>query len=130
MHELAIIKDIIDVIQREASLHGIKRVHKARLKIGRLAAIQPEQLKACLAAYDPDNLLQGLKLEVEEEPVELECRRCGSIFGDARFEDIEFAHCIAHAPMTYLPSACPKCESDDARLVLGNGIHLVEIDGE
>lgn len=130
MHELAIVREIIETVQKEASSHGLRHVSKARLKIGKMAAFRPEQLQSCFGVCERDGSLANMKLEVEEEQVELECERCHNIWVDTRFEDMEFAHQIAHNPIAYELPHCPKCRTAAPKVVSGNGVRLIEIEGE
>ncbi len=130
MHELSIAQKIIETIEEEANKSGLERVISAKLKIGRMAAFQKEQLEFCLVTYEKTDMLEDMRFEIEEVPVGLKCKACGQEYLDARFDDAEFAHDIAHAPALYIPPPCPSCSSDDVTMVSGNEMTLVSIEGE
>lgn len=130
MHELAIAQKIIETIEAEADKNGMSKVYSAKLKIGRMAAFQKEQLEFCLKTYEKDAMLDDMKFEIEEVPVELTCNACHQRYVDARFDDDEFAHDIAHAPALYIPPPCPVCTSDNVAMTSGNEMTLVSIEGE
>lgn len=130
MHELSVAQRIIEVIEREVARSGINRVCSARLRIGKMAAFQREQLEFCLATYGKGGALEGMTFEIEEVPVRLACRACGHLFPDGRFDDEAFAHEIAHSPLLYAPSPCPSCSSGDVEVSSGRELELVELEGE
>jgi len=130
MHELALAQKIIETIEAEAEKNGMSKVYSAKLKIGKMAAFQKEQLEFCLKTYEKDGILEDMKFEIEEVPVELTCNACHQKFVDARFDDDEFAHEIAHAPALYIPPPCPVCTSEDIEMTSGNEMMLVSIEGE
>jgi hydrogenase nickel incorporation protein HypA/HybF len=113
-----------------AEKHDIKRVKTIRLKLGQMAAAHPKQLAFGFETYAKGSRLEGARLEIEELPLVLKCDDCGMRFGDKRMDDHDFAHDIAHAPMTYLPPPCPSCKGESIRITQGQEMELVDIEGE
>ena len=130
MHELSIAQKILETIEEEATKNGMTKVRRAKLRIGKMAAFQKEQLEFCLKTYEKDEMLEDMNFDIEEVPVELICKSCAQKFLDARFDDPEFAHDIAHAPSLYLPPPCPSCSSEDVTMISGNEMTLMSIEGE
>lgn len=130
MHELAIVQKIIAAADKAAKENNIDRVSVLRLRLGQMAAAHPDQLNFGFATYAKGSRLEGAKLEIEEVKVELKCPKCGHLFGDARFNDHEFAHTVAHAPMAYTSPNCPKCGANDATVVHGQEMEMINLDGE
>lgn len=129
MHELSIAQRIIEIIEAEAEKNGIAKVRRARLKVGKMAAFQREQLEFCLMSYEKGDALKGMVFDIEEISVKLECAKCKKIFDDGRFSDAEFAHEIAHAPLLYSPPNCPECGCVESEIVSGREMEIVEIEG-
>jgi len=130
MHELSIAQKIIETIEAEALKNGMAKVRRAKLKIGKMAAFQKEQLEFCLSTYEKNPILEGITFEITEIPVELTCNVCGRNFTDPRFDDNEFAHDIAHAPALYFAPPCPACASEEISIVAGREMELTSIEGE
>lgn len=130
MHELHIAQRIIDTIAAEAAKSNISKVRMAKLKIGKMAAFDKEQLEFALASSEKNETLEGMKFYVDEIPVELECKDCGHNFIDKRFDEMDFAHQIAHAPALYIPLKCPLCGSEDVAVICGSEMELISIEGE
>lgn len=130
MHELAIIQKIVVAVSQAAEKNGIKSVKRIRLKLGQMAAAHPEQLSFGFKTYAKGSRLDDAELLIEEIKMVLECQRCRTPFGDERFNDHDFAHTIAHAPLTYIPPNCPKCGNADVHIKKGQEMELVDIEGE
>lgn len=130
MHELSIAQRIIEIIEEEAAKNGIAKVALAKLKIGKMAAFQKEQLEFCLSSYEKNETLEDMRFEIEEVPVSISCKTCGKNFIDSRFDDGEFAHHIAHAPALYEAPECPSCKSTDVAVTSGREMELVSIEGD
>lgn len=129
MHEFDIIDKILNLISEEAGKQGFKRVKEAHLRVGKMNALEKEHFDTTLASRN-EQKLENMNLNVEEIPVELFCNNCGSCYIDPRFDDPSFAHTTSHAPELYLAPPCPECGSPGARIIYGNELKLVWIDGE
>ena len=119
MHEMAICETLVGLIEREARARGLKSVRRARLRVGKMAAFELSQLTICLKGMPQRGLLRDTAFEIEEIPVTLKCRLCGATSVDERFDDLGFAHSIAHAPEFYMPLPCPSCGGSGLDLVSG-----------
>jgi hydrogenase nickel incorporation protein HypA/HybF len=130
MHELALAKCLVELIEENARAHSLSSVRRARLRVGKMAFFDPDNVKYCFDSYGKNDLLKDIKLEIETVPVNLECRDCHHTWQDQRFDDDAFAHEIAHHPAQYQSPPCPKCGSAAAKLISGNEMQLAEIEGE
>lgn len=117
MHELAMVEKIIKIIEIEAQKNNISKVSIARLRVGKMAALQKDYL-----------MFKDIKFEIDEVPVEIECKSCGEHFIDARFDNANFAHSISHAPLLYIPTPCPNCGEEGGVVIAGNELDLVSIE--
>lgn len=129
MHELAIVQKIVNAANTAAEKNNIKRVKVLRLRLGQMAAAHPEQLQFGFETYAKGSRLEGAEFEIEEVRVELECNKCHVLFNDPRFDDDDFAHTIAHAPLAYLPPMCPNGH-EGAKIVKGQEMELIDLEGE
>ncbi len=128
MHETVICERLVGIIEREARQRGLSRVTRAKLRVGKMAAFELEHLEICLKGMPQQGMLSGTAFEIEEAPVTLKCGACGKQHVDARFDDIAFAHRIAHAPEFYLAPPCPSCGSSEVAIVDGRGLDLLAIE--
>ena len=77
MHELSIVRGIIDTVSESAQTAKAKKVKVVYLRVGALAGVVKDAL---LFSYDlaiPETMLEGSTLIVEELPVLIFCRACG-----------------------------------------------------
>lgn len=130
MHELSLIKRIIDNVEAAAQKANLKMVKSVRMRIGKMAGFEPEQLQFLFKTYEKSPGFKDTILEVEEIPVELECPECKHTFIDAQFDNHEFAHTVSHAPMAYTPPSCPKCGANGPKIIKGRELDLVDMEGE
>jgi len=130
MHELALVKKIIESAEKAAKANNIKKVSVLRMRIGKMAGFAPDQLTFLFDTYEKDPCLDGTKLEVEEVEVELECPECKHAFIDKRFNDHDFAHTVSHAPIAYEAPSCPKCNANGPCIIHGKELDMINLDGE
>lgn len=130
MHELGLITKIIDNARNAAIKADINSVSVVRMKIGKMAGFEPEQLNFLFTTYEKDNRLKNAKLEIEEVPVKLRCTGCQHTFIDERFNDHAYAHAISHTPYAYVPPPCPKCHAINPEMINGKELYIVDLEGE
>jgi hydrogenase nickel incorporation protein HypA/HybF len=114
MHEATIIRKVVDVVTQQLAEEGWPgRVRAVRLRMGRLAAAVPDNLRFLFRILTQDTPLEGAVLEIEPVNVKMRCRSCGAEYvvvdGDFR---------------------CRSCRSSDAELTEGREmiIDSVEVD--
>ncbi len=127
MHEMAICEALAGAIEREAQSRGLSRVSRAQLRVGKMLAFELEQLEICLKGMPQQSLLSGTTFELEEASVRIRCRNCSAERIDTRFDDMAFAHRIAHAPEFYRPEACPSCGSLEADIIDGRDYRVLDL---
>jgi hydrogenase nickel incorporation protein HypA/HybF len=114
MHELTIIKQVIDVIQErvdDGSLGGrIRRVH---LHVGKLSAAVPANLSFLFGVISEGTPLEHASLEITEVPMSYSCKTCHAVF-----------------PTDRPVSRCPVCRSRNLVMVAGRELLIdsVEVD--
>lgn len=61
MHELALTRDIVDIVCKAA---GNRRVHQVTLQIGRQTCVAPEAIQFCFEAAAQGTLAEGARLDI------------------------------------------------------------------
>jgi hydrogenase nickel incorporation protein HypA/HybF len=112
MHELSMAQGIINAILEIAESNNATEVNEVTIEIGRLAMINPEQLKFILGVLVENTLVEDAKFNFEEIPVELDCQDC-KFHGDAEIDDKDH-----YAPMV----KCPECGSLKVDILNGRDI--------
>ena len=81
MHELAIAKNIKDIVDEEIKRHEeIKKVERIKLVIGSLHAVVPEALRFNFKLLCNGTALEDVVLDIKEIPVEGKCNNCEKSF--------------------------------------------------
>jgi hydrogenase nickel incorporation protein HypA/HybF len=112
MHELGVANEILGVAVSEAERHGSRKVSSIRLRVGVLRAIEPGNLSFLFEHVARGTVAEGATLEIDEEPVRVECPSCG--VSDARS----------------MPWECPTCGGAGLSATGGDALEIVflEID--
>jgi len=113
MHEIGIANSILDAVRHESYLRHGARVVKVGLRIGELAAVDPESLRFCFGALVSGTDLDPLALDLEFHPRRNRCRRCGELFRVAEF-----------------PANCPECYSTETEFASGDELEFAYMEIE
>ncbi|HZQ24149.1 MAG TPA: hydrogenase maturation nickel metallochaperone HypA [Terriglobales bacterium] len=113
MHEMSIASSILEAVASEAARCPGSRPEKVGVRIGELAAVDPESLRFCFEALIRDTDLQQLELEIEFKPRRHGCSGCGEEFNVIDY-NIE----------------CPHCGCLNTRCISGDELELVYVEVE
>jgi len=80
MHEMGIAYSVLAAVRTEAKHHPGQAPIKVGVRIGELAALDPEALRFCFEAITRDTDMEALELEIEVCPLRYQCRDCGEQF--------------------------------------------------
>ena len=113
MHELSIALSLVDLAIGEADRQG-GRVCALHLKVGAMAGVVPDALRASYEMACTDTPLAGSRLVIEEVPVVVFCPQCE-----------------AERPLDGVQSlCCPTCGTPASRLEHGRELELVAMEIE
>ncbi len=112
MHELGVLMQVVDMVERTAEENEIEKVEKIVLQVGELASVVPKYLEACYEPAVYNTSLQDTELEIEIIPGNCKCADCGHVFN-------------------FLKSnrKCPECGGDQLILMSGREFYIKEIIG-
>ena len=112
MHELSIVKTVIEQVRQEVRAAGHPgRVLRLELAIGRLSGVHPDAIEFALEMLAPGTLLEGAELAIDRPKARCCCRAC-----DAQTE------------IDGWPSECPECGSIDFTIEGGREMLLRTIE--
>ncbi len=74
MHEMGIACSILDAVAKEAGRHPGVRATRVGVRIGELAAIDPEALRFCFEVMVKGTEQDGLQLEIERRAAQTPVR--------------------------------------------------------
>ena len=78
MHELAICQALLRQVLDVAANRCSRRIGRIKLRIGPLSGVEPALLKSAFPLVAAGTPCEGTIIEIEEIPVRVRCRICGS----------------------------------------------------
>ena len=93
MHEVSIVRSVIDIAESEARKLGASNIRKIKLKVGEFRGVVKEALEFSFAALKKDTLASEAELEVETVRLSVECGDCGPV----------------DCPLNDFNLLCPRC---------------------
>ena len=113
MHELAIAESLLKIVSEEAAKHGLSRISRVRLRIGKLSTVVPEALQFSFDVIKEGTPAGEAELSIETVPVMARCEKCGIDFEADSFFFL-----------------CPQCDEVQVTLLSGKELEIVDIEGE
>ena len=112
MHELGIVFNIVDSVEKIAAQNNLTKVLSITLLVGEVSTAIPQYLEKCYpAAVDKSKLLKNTKLKIEIVPANCICHQCFEVFSLIKNKNI-----------------CPECGSSDTEMVSGRELLIKEIE--
>ena len=114
MHELGIVKNVVEQVEKVAKENGVKKVLKLNMEIGEVSSIVPELFTD---AFEWLKKRTDTMQETELNLVILQgisyCRSCRKTYETTKYA-----------------KECPYCKGNDTYLVTGNEINIKDIEVE
>lgn len=107
MHETALVSGLIRLLETHAARHGATHISRVRLKVGRLRAVEPQQLRLCFEMFAEGTIAEGAELLIDELGVRGRCRNCAAEFAVARYRFV-----------------CPSCAGSDIEVTQGQELYI------
>jgi hydrogenase nickel incorporation protein HypA/HybF len=113
MHEIALTRSLIDIVEEYARRQGFKKVNVLKLSLGRLSCLDPGALEFTFAIQAGGTIAEGAHLLFDIRPALIKCGSCGE-------------ESVSTGPFEVL---CPRCGSVDVLLTGGTeALQLLEMD--
>lgn len=113
MHETAIVTGLMRIIETQAARHGTTHVSKVRLKVGRLCAVEPQQLCSCFEMFAEGTVADGAELVIDVIGVRGRCRACATEFDVPRYHFV-----------------CPECAGKDIEVIQGQELYIESFEAD
>ena len=117
MHELSMAQGVLNAVLETAEANDAIKVTDMVIEIGKLAMLNPEQLKFMLGVLCKDTIAENAEIVIEDIDVEIKCYNC-DFEGIADIDDSDH-----YAPMIL----CPKCESHRVEVLNGRDVTVKNI---
>jgi hydrogenase nickel incorporation protein HypA/HybF len=113
MHELSVVLEVINLVEKHARGNEAARVTRVSLGIGALSSVAPHYVKDLWRHAVKGTLLADAALVIDEIPASAHCRACGNTFA------------------TETPrKRCPACGSENVNITSGREFYIDEIEIE
>ncbi len=113
MHELAMAKNVLEVVVGVAELNAAKRVKSIRLAIGEPSHVDRTSLSFCFEVASRGTLAEGARLEFRHKQSKAACPRCQATWSPAE-----------------MPLQCPLCGEATGTLIEDEDVLVESVDIE
>ena len=110
MHELGIVYEVINIVDRFAVENNLTTIDKIVLEVGELSQAIPRFIEECYPAAVSETPYEETKLEIIVLPANGRCKNCDDIY-----------NVINHRKI------CPKCGEENYDLISGQEFNIKEI---
>ena len=110
MHELALTKSLIDLVEREAKNQGFSRALEIRLKVGEYSGIVPDYILDLFPYASKGTAAEGAALFFETLPAAFRCADCGY-----------------EGPVERREACCPRCRGVALRMTAGREFFVEDL---
>jgi len=112
LHELSIALEILDIVEKEARIHGASAVREVSLRVGDLSGVEVEPLTFSFDTVKKEReLTRETVLEIDRVPVKIRCLPCGREYYNADHRVL-----------------CPQCQGFETQLLQGEELEIEEIE--
>ena len=125
MHEVGVMTSILEAVLEELKGYRVEKVEEVFLTIGELTYLGEDQLTFAFEILTRDTILEGSKLVVEHEKVELRCPSCGYQGGAEYYQDEMYE---SKVPTLDCPRCGTRSEAIKGRSCTVRSIKVVEED--
>ena len=102
MHELALTKSLIELVEREAERQGFQRAVEIRMKLGEYSGVVPDYILDLFPETARGTAAEGAALVFERVPARFACPACGY-----------------EGPVQRREAKCPQCGGTAIRMTGG-----------
>lgn len=111
MHELSIVQSLVLLCEQNAAKQGAKEVIKIEIKVGRLSGVEPHYLESAFDVYKNETICANAELVINLQNVVIECAEC------------KFSGELSQNDFT-----CPKCQSQNLKVIDGEEMYLMRLE--
>lgn len=102
MHEMAIVQNIVEIVEEQARMHDAKKVIGIKLEFGALTGVMPAAVTFAFEILSKGGLTEGAELDIRIIPIKVFCLECSKEMVLEEYEPF-----------------CPVCGSPSLQIVEG-----------
>lgn len=110
MHELGVVIEVVNVVEKFAEENQVEKIDTVVLQIGELSSMIPKYIREVYPAAVDGTLLEDSQLEIEILKANGRCEACGKVF-----------------PLVENDGICPQCQSTRCEMLCGREFYIKEI---
>ena len=111
MHEFSIMEAALETAAQKTRAAGATRIHRLKLRVGRLSGVVPEALRFAFDALKTESPAAAAVLEIEEVPAVCWCAGCAAEY---EAKDLNYS--------------CPRCHQPGGELRRGRELELAALE--
>jgi len=104
MHELSIVKSLIELCQEYAK---DREIEKVVVVVGKMAGVEPHFLQKSFDVFKENSCCENAEIELEIEDVYIKCFECEGV---GKIKNFNFY--------------CPKCGSEKTKIIKGQELYI------
>lgn len=112
MHEMAIVSNMLAVIESNAVENKIQKVKRVKVVIGELSGVVVDSLEFCWQISTENTFMEGAEFEIEKKPALALCSKCG--------REYKFTEELS----------CPECGGAVQDIISGKELYVDYIEGK
>ncbi|WML32350.1 hydrogenase maturation nickel metallochaperone HypA [Neobacillus sp. OS1-32] len=115
MHEMALMGDIVQLIEEDATAQGITKIEKVELIVGEISNAMPDALRMAFEIFRDQNLhffSRDAQLVIHTEEAKAQCVLCGT----------------QYRPRQKI-ALCPECKIPSGKLLSGETFQILSYEG-
>ena len=113
MHELSLVRSLLNQVERLVADHGGGIVREIRLQCGPLSGIEPVLMRSAFELLKGEHAFAAATLVIAEVTLAVRCGNCQTTFHPVRFHFV-----------------CPECGCGDTEVTQGESVVLESIELE
>ncbi len=113
MHEYSIVQSLLESCEEHANANDSKNVVKVIVKIGVLSGVEPDLLQTAFDTFKEKTVCDKAEFIINHQKVVIACLSCDE---ESTLEKNEFL--------------CPKCQSNQVKVIDGEDMYLMSLEME
>lgn len=113
MHELSLAHSVVEILLDEGRRNQLNVITSFRLEVGVLRAVVPDLIRTCLGYASKDTIVEGAEVILDVVGGKARCNSCSFEF---TVDDLLFL--------------CPECGQVGGKILSGEELRVVELEGE
>jgi len=113
MHEYSIVQSLLESCEEHARTNESTKVVKVIVKIGVLSGVEPDLLQTAFDTFKEKTVCDGAEFIINHQKVVISCLSCDE---ESTLEKNEFL--------------CPKCQSNQVKVIDGEDMYLMSLEME